>query len=221
MASCTVIGQRPHYLGRARRLVGLLVDHGFGLALWQPAALAVVPAAAAMARRRPPGSVLLLAMLGAGWLNATFVALTMHGWWWPGRQVVVVVPLAVLAIAWWADRLGSTGRRLLAAAGVIGVAAYGFLVLGVLSGRHTLIVDFDRTIDPFVHIARGVLPDGRTTTVTSWILTTAWSAVLVAWAAWAWGRAGEPTTWPGGAIRPQSPDARPGPPPRRRHRSRV
>ena len=26
----------------------------------------------------------------------------MHGWWWPGRQIVVVLPCVVLAVAWWA-----------------------------------------------------------------------------------------------------------------------
>ena len=58
--------------------------------------------------------------------------------------------MAVLAIAWWAQQLGSLGRRILLAAGLVGVAAYGFLLVGVLSRRHTLIVDFDRTLDPFV-----------------------------------------------------------------------
>ena len=32
--------------------------------------------------------------LAAGWAVATWAALTMHGFWWPGRQVVVVLPLA-------------------------------------------------------------------------------------------------------------------------------
>ena len=40
----------------------------------------------------------------AGWFVATFVALTMHGWWWPGRQVVVVLPLVVVAVAWAVDQ---------------------------------------------------------------------------------------------------------------------
>ena len=56
----------------------------------------------------------------------------------------------MLAIAWWAQRLGAVGRRVLLGAGLLGVAAYGFLLVGVLSHRHTLIVDFDRTLDPFV-----------------------------------------------------------------------
>ena len=46
--------------------------------------------------------------LAAGWLVATFVALTMHGYWWPGRQVVVVLPALVLAVAWW---LATSTRR--------------------------------------------------------------------------------------------------------------
>ncbi|MEJ7719458.1 MAG: hypothetical protein WKF58_03010 [Ilumatobacteraceae bacterium] len=103
-----VVGN-PNHLGRSRRLVGLLVDRNFGLVPWQPAALAVVPAIAVLARRRPPGSWLLAGMVAAAWLNATFVALTMHGWWWPGRQIVVIVPLLAVAVAWWVQRLGTMG----------------------------------------------------------------------------------------------------------------
>ena len=33
----SVVGTEPDYLGRSRRLLGLLVDRGFGLAAWQPA----------------------------------------------------------------------------------------------------------------------------------------------------------------------------------------
>ena len=96
----TVVGSDPDYLGRGRRLVGLLVDRDFGLAAWQPAWLLVVPAVAALLARRPRGWAALA--LPRNRLVATFVALTMQGWWFPGRQVVVVLPAAVLAIAWWA-----------------------------------------------------------------------------------------------------------------------
>ncbi len=107
-----VVGFAPDYLGRSRRLIGLLVDRSFGIAAWQPAWLLAVPAVAALAARRPRGWAVLLAPLAAGWLVATFVALTMHGWWFPGRQVVVVLPAAVLAVAGWA----STRRRRVAVA---------------------------------------------------------------------------------------------------------
>ena len=39
----SVVGTEPDYLGRSRRLLGLLVDRGFGLAAWQPAWLAGRP----------------------------------------------------------------------------------------------------------------------------------------------------------------------------------
>ncbi|HEX2374427.1 MAG TPA: hypothetical protein VHO93_10650, partial [Actinomycetota bacterium] len=112
----SVVGTEPDYLGRSRRLLGLLVDRGFGLAAWQPAWLLAVPALAVMLARRPRGWTAVAAPLAAGWLVATFVALTMHGWWFAGRQVVVVLPLAALAVAWWT---GPDHRRrvLLAVAG--------------------------------------------------------------------------------------------------------
>ncbi len=121
------IGFAPDYPGRSIRLLGLLVDRDFGLASWQPAWLLIVPAAALMIGRRPARWPALLVPLGAGWLTATYVAVTMHGYWWPGRQVVVVLPLAVLVILWWAARLGPA-RRLLAAA----LAGWGTVVYAVV-----------------------------------------------------------------------------------------
>jgi hypothetical protein len=180
----SVVGDRPDYVGRSQRLVGLLVDRSFGLAVWQPAALAIVPAAAVMLRRRPPAGRLLLALLTAGWLTATYVALTMQGWWWPGRQTVVVIPLAVVAVAWWAEGLGAVGGRLLLAAGTMGVAAYVFLLVGVLDGHHTLIVDFDRTLDPLVGLLRPALPNGLVQDAgTRWALA-AWAVGLAALGVW-------------------------------------
>jgi hypothetical protein len=92
-----VVGS-PNLPGRATRLVGLLADREFGLVPWQPAYALLAPALAARPRRE------LVLPLVAGWLTATFVALTMHGYWWPGRQVVVVLPCAVLALLSWAAR---------------------------------------------------------------------------------------------------------------------
>ena len=184
----TVVGDRPDYLARTQRVVGLLTDRYFGLAIWQPAALALVPAVAALVRRRPPGAILLFATLGAGWLTATYFALTMQGWWWPGRQVVVVLPLGVVAVAWWAERLGRTGRTLLLSAGLLGVAAYVFLLVGVLGGDHTLVFDFDRTLDPFVRAVRDGLPNGLDQDGATWLGLAAWAVALCGLGLWAWRR---------------------------------
>jgi hypothetical protein len=181
----TVIGHDPEYAGRARRLVGLVVDRTFGLAAWQPAWLLAVPAVASLVAARPRGWKLLAAVLGAGWLVATFVALTMHGWWWPGRQLVVALPAAVLAVAWWAGR----SRRALAAVagiGAIGVATHLFFVVEAYWAPRTWVVDFFRTENPWYRAWRQALPDFWHETGATWLLAVPWTLALAGAAAYAY-----------------------------------
>jgi len=180
-----VAGRDPDYVGRSVRLSGLLLDRSFGLAPWQPAWLLAVPALAAMVRRRPRGWTALVLPLAAGWLVAVFVALTMHGWWWPGRQVVVVLPLLVLAVAWWAGRVAAV-RPWVAAGLVVGVVTTGWVLTEVLTGRLTLIVDFDATTLPSVRALARVLPDYRTLAGWSWWAHLLGVVVLGALAALGW-----------------------------------
>jgi hypothetical protein len=188
----TAVGSDPDYLGRSRRLLGLATDRGFGVAAWQPAFLLAVPALATLARRRPAGWAALALPLAAGWLVATFLALTMHGWWFPGRQVVVVLPLAVLAVACWAG--GSRRRRLaVAVAGGVGVVAYAWLLTDGLAGRVAWAVDAFATGDPAYRAWRLVLPDYLTVTTATWVLHAAWLAMVAVWAAAAWRRAAPAT----------------------------
>ncbi|MFZ6004252.1 MAG: hypothetical protein ACOYXM_10000 [Actinomycetota bacterium] len=182
----SVVGVAPDHLGRSRRLVGLLLDRGFGLAAWAPAYLLTVPAMAAVIRRRPPGWVALVAPLAAGWATATWAALTMHGWWWPGRQVVVVLPCLVLAAAWWVGSVEPRARRLLSVLGGIGAVLWAWLVLEAIDHRLTLIVDFERTHNPLYRAWRALLPDYRAVTTSTWVLQALWLAALagLVWAGW-------------------------------------
>jgi hypothetical protein len=179
----TVVGHDPDYLGRSRRLLGLLVDRTFGLAAWQPAWLLVVPALATLAASRPPWWIRVALPLAVGWLVATFVALTMHGWWWPGRQVVVVLPLAVLAIAWWAAR-SRRNERLLLALGSLGVATYLWFVVEAYWSGLTWVVDFYETSNPLYRVWRLVLPDFWQPGAATWPLAGAWAAALAGAAAY-------------------------------------
>lgn len=180
-----VLGRDPDYLGRSRRLIGLLVDRGFGLAAWTPAYLLAVPALAALARRRPPGWATLLAVLAAGYAVATWVALTMHGWWWPGRQVVVVLPVAVVAVAMLADR--RRGVRWLALGGcLVGIFNWVWLVVEASTGRRTLIVDFEETANPVYQAWSARLPDHRHFEGGAVALTVTWTAAVIATGVWGW-----------------------------------
>jgi hypothetical protein len=179
----TVVGETPDYLGRSVRLAGLLDDRNFGLLTWQPAFLLAVPALAALVWRRPAGWTALAVPLAVGWANATFVALTMHGWWWPGRQVVVVVPCVVVAIAWWAQ-VYRPARALVAIGGVVGACTAAWLTADVLTGHMTLIFDFARTTNPVVRAWRFLAPDGIAGGSTTDAVRVAWLGAFAALAAW-------------------------------------
>ncbi|MEL6984588.1 MAG: hypothetical protein AAFO29_19325, partial [Actinomycetota bacterium] len=72
-----VVGSDPDYPARTRRLIGLLVDRGFGLAAWNPVFIALPAALVWLARSGRPGRYILPAVFAAGWATATWVALTM------------------------------------------------------------------------------------------------------------------------------------------------
>ncbi len=188
----TVVGAQPDYVGRSRRLIGLLVDRDFGLAAWQPAWLLVVPAVVSLARNRPRGWQALVLPLGVGWLVATFVALTMQGWWWPGRQVVMVLPCAVIAIAWWASCSGAR-LAILAVSGGIGIASLAWLVVEGLDRRLTWVVDFFTTSNPLYRVWRSALPDYLDVTPTTWVLHGLWILLVALLALWAWRARPAPT----------------------------
>ena len=183
----TVVGSDPDYLGRSRRIVGLLVDRDFGIAAWQPLWLLLVPAAAALLARRPRGTAALLLPLAAGWFVATFLALTMQGWWFPGRQLVVVLPLAAIAIAWWA-REGGPRLAAALALGAVGIVAQAFIVVEGLAGRIAWVVDLQTTADPLYRAVRWVMPDFLHEDAATWPLHWAWAAAAIAAAVWTYRR---------------------------------
>ena len=175
----TVVGTSPDYPGRAVRLVGLLIDRDFGLVAWNPAYLLAVPALAFLVRNRPQRWPVLAVPLAVGWLNATFVALTMHGWWWPGRQVVVVLPCAVLAVAWWAAS-SRTVLRVLAVLGILGAFIFMWLVVEASVFDLRLISTMEQMSNPLVRGWRLLLPDYRDRTPEDWVLHGAWCLALFA-----------------------------------------
>ena len=181
----SVVGTSPDYLARSRRLYGLLVDRSFGIATWQPLWLLAVPAVAGLLRRRPDGTGVLLLPLLAGWLTATFVALTMHGWWFPGRQVVVVLPLAALMVLRFAA--GSRGRVVATVGvGMLGVLTWAWLVVEGRLGRLTMIVDFAATSNPWLRAWRFLLPDHLQGGTWPGLRDAVWVGGLAALAWWGW-----------------------------------
>lgn len=204
-----VIGFHPNYVGRALRLVGLLVDRGYGLVPWQPGWLLLVPAmggAVGLAwltrpsrTAEPPDradavdrtaavearwhAAVLAWPLLAAWLVATFVAVTMSGFWWPGRQLVIVLPLALVMILRWLAGTGPAVRRVALGLGVLGVWTYLCLLLDGYQREITWVSGFQQVDDPAYSLLRPLLPDygGQ-----FWLRHVPWLTALavLAWAGW-------------------------------------
>ncbi len=185
----SVVGNDPDYAGRTVRLVGLVTDRDFGLAAWAPVYLLAVPAFGAFVRRRPPGWELLVLVASVGWAVATWVALTMHGWWWPGRQVVVVLPCVVLITAWWVGRVRAALPWLVALAAVSALS-WGWLLVEVWDERLTLIVSFAETSNPLSRSWRAILPDLRSDTAEAAALQVTWAVLVLLGGWWGWRREG-------------------------------
>ncbi|MGH8913270.1 MAG: hypothetical protein ACRDZM_01995 [Acidimicrobiia bacterium] len=182
----TAVGSQVDLWGRSARLIGLLVDRGFGIAAWQPAFLLLPLVAGWALARRGEGFAVAGWLAGTGWLVATFVAFTMHGWWFPGRQLVVVLPLAVLLIGAWVDGARSRRTSLLVLLGLPGVIASWFLVVEGLQGRLTWVVDFGATSNPLYGALATVMPDYMAPGGFTWALHGAWVSVALAlgWLGW-------------------------------------
>ena len=181
----TAIGTDPNYAGRAQRLLGLWVDRGFGLVAWQPAYLLAMPALAWAARRRTGPWRLLAGVVAVGWLVATFVALTMHGWWWPGRQVVVILPAVVLLVLAWVATAGIR-RHIPLLLGLAGVSTFLVVAVEATAGSIALIVDFTETAHPGYQAWSTVLPDYLSPTAATWVLHGMWLIVAAGLAVWGW-----------------------------------
>lgn len=181
----TAVGPSPNYAGRSQRLLGLWVDRGFGLVAWQPGYLFAVPAVALAVRRRARDRTLLLTLAGTGWLVATFLAQTMHGWWWPGRQVVVILPALVLLLMVWIDRTPKAHLPFLAV-GAIGIVAFLVLAVEATVGRATLIFDFASTSNPLYRAWNMILPDYLAPTPLTWVLHGVWLVVFAGLASYGW-----------------------------------
>jgi hypothetical protein len=97
----------------------------------------------------------------------------------------VVLPLAVLAVAWWAA-VWAPARLALAAGLFLGASTYLWLLVEGLAGRLTLVVDFETTTVPVVRLVRAVLPDLRLRPSGTSVLLVLWIAALAALAFGGW-----------------------------------
>ncbi|HAX04652.1 MAG TPA: hypothetical protein DCX77_03155 [Acidimicrobiaceae bacterium] len=180
-----VVGSSPDYAGRTRRLLGLIVDRRFGIAAWTPAYLAIPFVITRMVRRKDDHWQLMITLCAVCWGIATWIALTMHGWWWSGRQIVPILPLIVVLLAVAVDKHRRAFQAVILTS-FIGIFSWLWLVYETSTSKHTLIVDFERTTNPWYRFWRLLLPDHQIMSTTDHVLTGVWTVVLAfgCWSIW-------------------------------------
>ena len=171
-----ILGGHIEWGERYYRLWGLFIDRRFGIGRWAPLLLVAVPGMVLLLaddfRRR-----LVLSLIVAQMLIATFVALTMMGWWFPGRTMLTVLPLLVVPIVLTVSKSPLWGRITIALLGLLTVAnTYGLAVAG-RAGEVTIAVDpFDMSFPAFQGIS-GLFPLYTWWTDETWWLTFFWLTV--------------------------------------------
>jgi hypothetical protein len=158
---------------RAYRLWGLFIDERFGIGRWAPVLL-LVPASLPLLTRNGQIGRLVLVLIACQLLIATFVAITMMGWWFPGRTLLVVLPLMPLVLALLLQRLSSTGRAIVLALGLCTLLFTALLWSAGSSGEVVQAVDpFEMRALPF-RWSSHLFPDYRAWTSETVVLTVAW-----------------------------------------------
>lgn len=172
--TATIVERHLAVSGRLYRLYGLFVDARFGLFRWLPVAVV----AAWGVRRR---TALHVAVLATAVALGTFVWITIMGWWFPGRPLVVAFPALAVLVAVGAARLPSAA---------VALAAWSLAIAAVVvwqaktGGVYT-------AVDPFTLglplPPKALFPDFRQFTLKELLLSSAWIAAL-ACAVWATAR---------------------------------
>jgi hypothetical protein len=187
-SSATIVDKHFDFSDRWYRLIGLWTDRQFGLLRWAPALVIALAGGYLTLRRRPAVGALLLIAFASQLAVAVFFTITMRGWWFPGRQLMVVLPLAAVFISF---ALVEWQRRPLAYILTGLLAAYGLAVtvslqLATAALEVTLAVNpFEMEWPAFAWLAP-LFPLYTTYEPLTWFLTLAWGAIFLAllWLAW-------------------------------------
>jgi hypothetical protein len=171
---------------RAYRIWGLFIDRRFGIGHWAPVFLLVLPALPLLLSRGRLG-LTVFCLIGMQVMIATFVAITMMGWWFPGRTLVAVLPLFTLVLVVLIEALPRFFRWAVGLLGAWSVAITMALARAASNGEIRLAVDpFDMS-SPVFQVPAGLFPNYVAWGEDTVVLTAGWLALSIAvliWLTW-------------------------------------
>jgi hypothetical protein len=169
----SIIRQHLAFWERGYRLWGLFIDARFGIGRWAPVLLPAVPALLLLWKHSVPAR-LVLALVVIQLFTATFVAITMMGWWFPGRTLMTVLPLLALPLTLLLVRLPVWGR---VGVGLLGTYSLAITAALASAGQTREIVIAVNPFDmpsPIFQITAVLFPNYTFWDAGTWGLTAAW-----------------------------------------------
>jgi hypothetical protein len=168
---------------RIYRLWGLFIDERFGIGRWAPVLLLVPPSLPLLLQRGRMGG-LILGLILSQVLVATFVAITMMGWWFPGRTLVVVLPLFAFALTLLLKQLRWAGRAFVGALGLCSLVSTVLLFDAASRVEVLLAVNPFDIHSPLFRTSRLLFPDYRSWGTETVALTVTWLCLGIAVCGW-------------------------------------
>lgn len=165
------------YADRVYRLWGLFIDQRFGLARWAPIMLVALVSLPVAWRLGGMGK-LVVCLVTTQVAIATFVAITMMGWWFPGRTLMTVLPLLAMPLALVLRDAGRWARRIIWSLAVYSVAVTAVLALAGHTREVAIAVNPFDLQNPIFRIPVALFPDYRAWDTHTWAATVAWLIAL-------------------------------------------
>jgi hypothetical protein len=174
----SVLGQHFDLAARAHRLLGLFIDQRFGIGRWAPIFLLLIPGLLLLWRQSGLAWLVLVVIL-VQLLIAAFVAITMMGWWFPGRTLMTVFPLFVLPLTLLLAKMSWWGRACFGLLAVYTILVTVALAVAGHSGEVTIAVDPFNMEAWLFRAAAPLFPNYTHWDVRTWVLTMGWFVVAL------------------------------------------
>ena len=172
-----ILGDHLDFKQRIYRPLGLFIDERFGIGRWAPILLLVLPTAPLLWKITGT-SRLILALLLTQILIATFVVITMMGWWFPGRTIVTVLPLMTLPLVILLMRSPIWVRLALGVLGIYSLVITAFLAVSGHTREVVIAVDPFAMSSPIFQFIAPIVPDYRMWNAHTWIFTIMWLSII-------------------------------------------
>ena len=174
-STVSIVERHVNFFDRFYRLWGLFIDRHFGIARWAPILLFVIPGLALTIRGNALHR-LVFSLIIMQILMATFVAITMMGWWFSGRTLMTIFPLLTIPLSFFVINAYSRFRLPLIISGIYSVMITIVLAMAGHSRQIVIAVDPFEMSSPVFQFTNNFFPLYTSWNSMTWVLTLIWIA---------------------------------------------